>query len=277
MEFQRYGIYFNSNQYVNDPQIGLTALSVRLPVNPSEITVTMSGETTTYNLINKGEVIIPRNTKLRTVEFSSFFPRNSYMSGTVGDSWYKPEGYVKFFNSLLEEKIVFRLVINRWDVNEEMFDTSFDAVLTGFTITDKGGEPGDIYYSLSVSEYRDTKPQETEIISEDEETDTTYLAIRNERDVPVNEIVVGDMVTVSGPCYETDDQSSWQSAKLESELTNAKGIVGRILPPSLVPGLDRIYLDGIGWVRKSDCIKGLSDNNSSRFGTLLGELKNAVT
>lgn len=276
MEFQKYGIYFNSNQYTNDPQIGLTALSIRLPVNPTEVTITMSGESTSYNLINKGEVIIPRNTKLRTVEFSSFFPRNSYMSGTVGDSWYKPEGYVRFFTSLLDEKVVFRLVINRWDVDTEMFDTSFDAIITGFTITDKGGEPGDIYYTLTISEYRDTKPQETEVISEDKESDTTYLVVKTERDVPVNEIVVGDMVTVSGPCYETDDQELRKSARAEDMLTNVKGVVGRVLPPSLVPGLDRVYLTGVGWVRKTDCIKGLSDNNASRFGTLVGELKNAI-
>lgn len=276
MEFQRYGIYFNSNQYVNDPQLGLTALSIRLPVNPSEVTVNHVAETTNYNMIDKGEVIIPRNTKLRTVEISSFFPRNSYMSGTVSNAWYTPEGYVKFFTSLLNERIIFRLIINRWDVDEEMFDTSFDAIVTSFSITDKGGEPGDIYFSLSISEYRDTKPQEIEVIEEDTENDTTYLAITNERDVPVNEIVVGDMVTVSGPCYETDDQSSWESAKMESTLMNVRGQVGRILPPSLVPGFDRIFLNGIGWVRKSDCLKDLSGDNSSRFSTLVGELKNAI-
>ena len=278
MEFQRYGIYFNSNQYVNDPKIGLTALTVRLPVNPSEVTINMSGENSSYNLIDKGEVIIPRNMKLRTVEFSSFFPRNSYISGTVSNSWYTPEGYVNFFQSLLSEKIIFRLVINRWDCNEEMFDTSFDAIITSFSFTDKGGEPGDIYYSLQISEYRDTSPQEVEVISVSPETDTTYLTLTNPRDVPANEIVVGDMVTVSGPCYETDDQLI-EDARLHNEtLVNVMGKVSRILPPSLVAGYDRIHLEGIGWVSKANCIKNLSsDNNSSRFGTLVGELKNAIS
>jgi hypothetical protein len=228
-------------------------------------------------MIDKGEVIIPRNTKLATVEISSFFPRNSYMSGTVSDSWYTPEGYVKFFQALLKEKIVFQFIINRWDCQEEMFDTNFDAIITSFKITDKGGESGDVYYSITVSEYRNTKPQETEIISEDAENDTTYIAINDIRDVPHDEIVVGDMVTVSGPCFESDDQESWESAQLESDLCNVRGYVGRILPPSMVPGFDRVYLSGIGWVRKADCVKNTTDDRyGTRFNTLVGELKNAI-
>lgn len=263
IQFQRFGIYFNN---------------IQLPVNPSELTVSYEGETTSYNMIDKGEVIIPRNTKLATVEISSFFPRNSYMSGVVSDSWYTPEGYVKFFTTLLKEKIVFQFIINRWDCMDEMFDTEFDAIITSFKITDKGGESGDIYYTITVSEYRDTKPQQVEVISEDLENDTTYLTLNDIRDVPHEEIVVGDMVTVSGPCYESDDQESWAAAMLESDLTNVKGVVGRILPPSLVPGLDRLYLNGIGWVRKSDCIKNsTNDNNGSRFNYLVGELKNAIS
>ena len=263
IQFQRFGIYFNQ---------------IKLPVNPSELTVAYEGENTTYNMIDKGEVIIPRNSKLATVEISSFFPRNSYMSGVVQDSWYTPEGYVKFFNALLKERIVFHFIINRWDCQDEMFDTEFDAIITSFKITDKGGESGDIYYTIAVSEYRDTKPQEVEVISEDMENDTTYLALNDIRDVPHDEIVVGDWVTVSGPCYESDDQSTWLSAQLESELTNVRGIVGRILPPSLVPGLDRIYVTGIGWVRKTDCIKNSNDDsNGTRFNYLVGELKNAIS
>lgn len=262
IQFQRFGIYFNQ---------------IKLPVNPSELTVSYEGETTTYNMIDKGEVIIPRNPKLATVEISSFFPRNSYMSGVVQDSWYTPEGYVKFFSTLLREKIIFQFIINRWDCEEEMFDTSFDAIITSFKVTDKGGESGDIYYSLAVSEYRDTKPQEVEIISEDTETDTTYLALNDVRDVPHDEIVVGDFVTVSGPCYESDDQSFESIEMTQNTLTNASGEVGRILPPSLIPGENRLYVNGLGWVDKVNCIKNSTNDNGTRFNYLVGELKNAIS
>ena len=262
IQFQRFGIYFNQ---------------IQLPVNPSELTVSYEGESTTYNMIDKGDVIIPRNTKLATVEISSFFPRNSYISGVVQDSWYTPEGYVKFFRALLEQKIVFHFIINRWDCEDEMFDTEFDAVITSFKITDKGGESGDIYYTIAVSEYRSIQPQKVDVISVDEENDTTYLAITEERKVPTDEIVVGDFVTVSGPCYETDDQTDRDVAMFESHLTNVRGQVGRVLPPSMVPGLDRIYLQGIGWVRKGDCIKNSTHDDGTRFNYIAGELKNAVS
>lgn len=262
IQFQRFGIYFND---------------IKLPVNPSELTVTSDGENNTYNMIDKGEVIIPRNTKLSTVEISSFFPRNSYTSLTVQNAWYTPEGYVRFFNALLKERIVFHFIIDRWDCDDAMFSTEFDAIITSFKITDKGGESGDIYYTLSVSEYRNTKPQVVEKISENEEEDTTYLTLNDIRDVPHDEIVVGDMVTVSGPCYETDDQESWKAAQMENYLTNVKGYVGRVLPPSMVPGLDRIFINEIGWVRRGDCLKNSVTDDGLRFDTLVGEIKNAVS
>lgn len=262
IQFQRFGIYFNQ---------------IKLPVNPSELTVSYEGESTTYNMIDRGDVIIPRNTKLATVEISSFFPRNSYISGVVQDSWYTPEGYVRFFSTLLKEKIVFQFIINRWDCNEEMFDTSFDAIITSFKVTDKGGESGDIYYTLSISEYRNTKPQEVEKISEDAETDTTYLTITDLREVPHDEIVVGDWVTVSGPCYENDDQSGADIAMTDSILTNVRGIVGRVLPPSLLPERNRVFINGTGWVDRVNCIKEGTNDDGSRFNSILGALKDAIS
>lgn len=253
IQYQRYGVYIKTDKQ-----------SIQFPVNPQELSVSYGGDNTNYNLIGKGEVIIPRRPKLATVEISSFFPRNSYMVGTVSNSWYKPEDYVRFIKTLQERRQVFQFIVNRWDSESPMFDSSFNAVVQDFTITDKGGESGDVYFVLTVSEYRDTSAQKVEKVSEDIEANTTTLAVVDIRSVPQDEIVVGDMVTVSGPVYETDDQLEQAIGLTKNMAANAVGAVVRVLPPSLVPGANRVYVNGLGWVEKTDCVKGNARNNANR-------------
>lgn len=264
-----YGIYFLTNKN-----------EVRLPFNPTDLTITYEGEPTNYNLIGKGEVVIPRNSKLAKFNISSFFPRLSYIAGTNTDRWLPPEQYVAFFKFLLESKTIFHVVVNRYDDQEFMFDTSFDAILTSFTHTDKGGEPGDVYYELSISEYRSTLPEKAEVVSVD--GDTTYLAATQQRPTPEDEFCVGDMVVVSGPVYQTDDAPPYEKEvkpvepdkpqpsddetfrNSRSILSKATCVIGRILPPCLLPGFNRVYLNGIGWVDKADCVKTNVNNTIQR-------------
>lgn len=253
----RYGIYFNTQNQ-----------SIQLPVNPEELTVNYAGDNTDYNLIDKGEVIIPRHPKLATVEISSFFPRNSYNGLTVSNSWNRPEDYVRFFKSLQEKRMVFQFIVSRYDVDVKMFDTSFYAVISDFSITDKGGEAGDVYYSLTVSEYRDTAPQRVDKVSESETT--TVLATTDIRLVPNDEFVVGDKVTVSGPIYDADDQPQVVINQTLTYASNVSGIVGRVLPPSLIPDQDRLYVKGVGWVQKADCVKGNARNTANKARLLGG-------
>lgn len=254
-----YGVYFKTDKQ-----------TIQLPVNPQELSVTYGGDNTNYNLIGKGEVVIPRLPKLATVEITSFFPRNSYIAGTVSNAWHKPEDYVRFFQTMQARRQVFHFIANRWDADSPMFDTSFDAVISDFTITDKGGEAGDVYFSLTVSEYRDTKAQRVEKISESKETDTTKLTVVDIRTVPQDEIVVGDMVTVSGPVYQSDDQPEIALNQTKSYAANAMGVVGRTLPPSARAELNRVYISGLGWVNKTDCVKGNSRHLANKAQLLGG-------
>ncbi len=266
----QFGIYFNTVDVD-----GVTKQSVRLPVNPTEITVSYPGESSTYNLINIGEVIIPRNPKLAVVEISSFFPRNAFIDITVSNSWYKPEFYVEFFHQLQKKKMVFDFIINRFDSDQHMFDTSFKAVLTDFEISDKGGESGDVYYKLNVSEYRSTSPQFVELIEEDQADDVTYLTQVNQRDVPNDEIVAGDMVTVNGPVFQTDDELITAYSSSRKFVTDVRAVVNRVLPPDARESFNRVYIGGLGWVRKTDCIKGNVGNTINRINIGTSNNENA--
>lgn len=262
---QYFGIWFD---------LGKSKSKIRLPVNPSELSVMYEGDNTNYNLLGIGETVIPRTPKLATVHLSSFFPASRFIAGTVSEvvyegrvqsSRYEPRTYVEFFQRLQRRKQTFRFIINRYDSDKPMFDTSFNAVISSFSITDKGGESGDIYFEMDVQEFRNTTPQEVEIRNVDSENDTTYLVATDQRTIDDDEFVVGDLVTVSGPVYETDDQLSTAFTTSRRILTNVKGVVGRILPPDLRPEFDRIYIQEMGWVQKADCVKGNVNNTANRL------------
>ncbi len=266
MEAQYFSIWFD---------LGKNRDKIKLPVNPPEISVEYGGDNTNYNLVGLGETVIPRTPKLANVKISSFFPAaDRFIAGTTSNIVYEgrlqsvrydPKTYIEFIHRLQRERKVFRLIINRYDADKPMFDTSFDAVISNFIITDKGGESGDVYFDVEIQEYRNTAPQRVEVKYIDEESDTTYLVATKQRSIDDDEFVVGDLVVASGPVYETDDQSITAYATSRAILTRTRGVVGRVLPPNKKKEFDRIYLNGIGWVQKTDCVKGNVSNNINRL------------
>jgi hypothetical protein len=83
-----------------------------------------------------------------------------------------------------------------------------------------------------------------------------------------SELVVGDIVSVSGPAFETDDQLTSALAMTKRILTRANGVVMRVLPPSAQPELSRVLVDGIGWVNRADCTKANVQNTEVRLNQL---------
>lgn len=237
----------------NSPGYGIYIISsgqqLRLPVLPDEVSVTYDGDNTQYNVIGIGEVVIPRHNKLATVTIDSFFPRNMYTSATCVSAWYAPEYYVNYIRNLQQSQAVVQLIINRYDNTELMFNTSFLCVISTFTVIDKGGESGDIYYSLSLQEYRDIQPQLVTSAGTVDNGATQQLVIMPSRPVSSDVIVPGDRVEVSGKIYPTDNISD--GVNIQS-VSRQQGIVQRTLPTSAPR---RLYIIGLGWTDIISCSK----------------------
>lgn len=249
---------------------------VSLPVNPNEITVQYEGDSTTYNVIGIGDVVIPRTPKLTQISFESFFPRLGEYTYTNETDYPEPAEYVDFFRTLQNDKTVFKLVITRTDNNEITFDTNFYAVMNNFQITDKGGEPGDVYYSLSVSEWRDAQPESLEVKKEGvekagETVEPKELVVVKQRKNDEKVLKPGQTVTVSGKVYneETETDEFWRKTK--RTLIKSDCVISRVLPPTL--GVERVFLLGIGWVDKSSCIT----SNVFNTGNHINDMKKYET
>jgi hypothetical protein len=247
---------------------------VELPVNPQDVTISYPGNPTQYDVEGVGEIVIPRRVKLATLSIESFFPReNVYQTVLNSGSNNTPEWYVNFFRQLQKSRRPFELTIVRGSDNLKSydsdpnnpeliettyFDTVMQAVLLDFSITDKGGEPGDVYYNMTLSEYKDAKPKTiAEIAAElrDEYgniTEQKLVQVVN-RPQQTGAIVEKRTITICGKVFELPDISyeDWQLAKQEANQIDR--IVTRVLPPQVSNIMHSIYVSGLGWVDKSSC------------------------
>lgn len=247
---------------------------IELPVNPQDVTITYPSNTTNYDVEGIGEIVIPRIPKLATVTFESFFPREKvYLPMVNDDRWYTPEWYVNFFRTAQKKRIPFELTISRgYDTLYEYDDSGnrtlgrtdyFDtilaqAVLLDFSITDHGGEPGDIYYTMSICEYRDASPKVLAEVAEeksDEEGNVVEqkMVIVANRPPQSGAIVENRTVMICGKVFELPDWTydDWQNTRREANQIDR--VVTRVLPPEVSNIMHSVYINGLGWVDKSNC------------------------
>lgn len=243
---------------------------IELPVNPQDVTITYPANPTNYDVEGVGEIIIPRIPRLANLTFESFFPREAiYFSGANSDSWYSPEWYVNFFRNLQLSREPFELTIVRgseiyyegdsvFPTHQQFFDTVLDkAVLLDLSISDKGGEPGDVYYSMTISEYRDASPKTMAELAEEkiengEVVEQKLVPVVN-RPPQRGAIVPDRSVEISGEVYEQPEDTKQQWSLSRQQANRIDRVVTRVLPPSVSGKLHSVYIDGLGWVDQNNC------------------------
>lgn len=121
---------------------------LQIPVLPDKLAVSSSGKNKTETVLGLGEVLLLREKGLRTVSWESFFPVRSapYVTGTVRE----PIELVRAIQDVRDSRkpLWFRLLGTDLDINTQMGVDSFD-------YEERGGEPGDLYYSIKLSEWKD--------------------------------------------------------------------------------------------------------------------------
>lgn len=146
----QYGVYFTKNDF-----------TVRIPVNPQEISISHNADNETYNVLGLGQVVVPREPELRKVEWNSFFP-SSAADPYVLTAWnFQPAPfYLSLLDGYQKAKEPFSFTIDRpAGVGIPALRDSFSVILDDFKITEKGGETGDYYYSIKLIEYKPYAPQ----------------------------------------------------------------------------------------------------------------------
>lgn len=268
-----FGLYFSGSGGV-----------VRLPVNPSKLPEEKDNENGEYNVLGIGPIMIPRTPKLRVVAISSFFPGRN-IPGLVVGTFQAPDYYVNFFQSAMDNRSVLVYTPVRYYPDGTPFmtgSTGFECIVTKFTYEDRGGEVGDIYYDLEVTEYRDYSPISMQIASSSggssstassggaaaasarsmtraassassssasSQKTTTYTATAQPaRSIPDGKIVVGSVCAANGAYYFTS------LAETEAgTVSNQRVVVQRIVDGARQACVYVVTEDGnpVGWFPKS--------------------------
>ena len=121
----------------------------KLPVNPEEIKKTQKLSIEKYQVLKSGQVSVPKFPELWTYEFSCELPHQEvhYMeSGSRAD----PDRYIRAITKAQRKKKPVQVIYS----NGETDDESVKVLIESCTITEKAGEEGDKYLSLSFVQYK---------------------------------------------------------------------------------------------------------------------------
>jgi hypothetical protein len=207
---------------------------IKIPVNPDEINITHPSNNKTFQVLDKGEIVVQMPPALTEVSFNSFVSNNDepFTDGSI-----TPRAFVKALKRAKDERIKGRLIITR----SELFDTNIRCIIEDFDVIDKGGEPDDIYYSIKLKEYRDYSAQSVTFVNQTEDN-TAQATATAERPIETPVLRVGAQVIVNGPlCYDSAGNPPWVAA------SGLSATVMRIETGQLYP----IYV-GSGWVQESE-------------------------
>ena len=162
-----------------------------------------------------------------------------------------PEFYIQFFESAMKEKAPILYTPVRYYENGEPFmtgDPGFEVLVTQFDTEERGGETGDFYYDLELTEYRDYSPQTMQIQTAATATTPAKVTTETQRDIPQGQIVVGAVCIANGQyCYTSYGDSPYGTAN------GQRVVVSRIVDGSRPACVHVTTEDGspLGWMPKS--------------------------
>jgi len=124
----------------------------------------------------------------------------------------------------MDEKAIVRFVANRYmEDDTPIFDTNMEVLVTRFKYEERGGETGDFYYDIALSEYRDYSPK-TVKLQPSASGESVEATAELTRSIPQGQLTVGQSVIVNGSCWYT----SW-GGEPHGTLSGFRGMISRIV------------------------------------------------
>lgn len=218
--------------------------TIEFPVNPKEYSISYPSDNKTYNVLDIGEIVVPRLPSLMEVSWESYFPGDSDDPLIYGHDWSDPEDYVEAIIDARDNQEICDLVISRYDARgSKMFDTNISAVIDSFETTEKGGEAGDVYYKIKFKEYRDFAPIKVSPPLPEQPSQTVQINDQPRPLAAAPELRVGATVIANGTYF-----SSSYGDKPTGTANNLSTTVSRIIPDASRPY--PILIGGSrGWIK----------------------------
>lgn len=169
---------------------------IQIPVNPEKITVTVSGNNETVEVISLGQISRLKNRNLKDISFESFFPYESWFPAvrTRGD-FRKPKFYKNFFEDLMNNREAATLSITGLGID-------MDVSIENFEYYHQAGDHEDAYYSLEIKEYIYHKIDDiTDKISTTASTQSSPQTTEIVNSIAPTQVTIGCEVILNGTVH----------------------------------------------------------------------------
>ena len=247
---------------VNNYRIRFTSPTkgeLTLPINPEKLPVSRDTANDDYNVLGIGPIMVPRIPELKKITISSYLPGRINLMTLTPEEFKAPEVYINFFDEAMLNKEILVYTVQRYYENGEPYmtqDNGFPVLVTNFQYEERGGETGDFYFDLELTEYVDYSPQRILLTGEtDSETGAAIATTEQTRSIPQGQLYVGIKAVVNGAYY--------YSSYGDEPHGNGSGracVVSRIEEDREYPVHITTENGGsLGWVKK-DALQVVNDN-----------------
>lgn len=206
-----------------------------IPVLPDALKVDSPGKNKTTTVMGLGEVLLLQKKGLRSLAWDGYFPAQTALHSTtmVQNAPYVADGITLVPPMTLVQSIQdardtlrplrFLLLGSKMGINTQMGVDSFD-------YEERGGEPGALYYSIKLTEWRDYAPKRL-VLSQEGQTATEEPADRGGTPAPPKShtVVSGDSL------WAIAKRSYGDGAKWKAIYDENRSIIGAN-PNKIYPG-----------------------------------------
>lgn len=128
---------------------------VLFPVTPSKITLKIKNQNKTYNLINQGEINIPKAAGLTTVEVDFLLPNMETYLGMYPNGFKKASYYLSHLEKLKKNKRKVQFIVTRTLPQGRLNNTNLKVTVEDYSIKEDAEDYGtDMYVSVSLKQFR---------------------------------------------------------------------------------------------------------------------------
>lgn len=124
----------------------------RLPVLPESIKISFDANNSSAQIVDIGEITQKMGRKAKVISFESFFPKGEFQSSIPWKDSHYPVTFINAIEKSVDRKLTVRFIFSRNDRHD--LALSLLCTIEKFTYHEDGEDPGTIYYSITLKEYR---------------------------------------------------------------------------------------------------------------------------
>lgn len=194
--------------------------NMQLPVNPEEYTIEYPSDNERYNILGIGEVIQPRLPALKIISWEGLLPASGEAFEMIRGV--TPEYFIDVITRYQRNLEQIQFIASRVTERGFVFDSNIKCTVTNFSHREVGGEPGDFYYNIELTEYKDYEAKAVSLIPSGTNSVKADTSPQRETGGTIN---VGDNVIANGTYYYSSygDSPTGNANNLRTTVTRIVG------------------------------------------------------